>query len=171
MKNASIVVLIILASVFGTLYFTREEATAPIQDPIDSSATNQVSTTTSGAKLDYADKGYTEFPEDILSKTDATELDLSGNNLTGSLPAEIKDLKKLEILNVSDNNMTGIPAEIGQMTSLRIINYANNNITGLPNELGNLKNLEVFDLSGNNPSQQDLEGIRAKLPASVQIIL
>jgi Leucine-rich repeat (LRR) protein len=67
--------------------------------------------------------------------------------------------------------MTGIPAEISQLTKLRILNYANNQITGLPNELGKLKNLEVFDLSGNNPSIQDLDGIKADLPSTTQIIL
>jgi Leucine-rich repeat (LRR) protein len=67
--------------------------------------------------------------------------------------------------------MTGIPAEIGQLSRLRILNYANNQITGLPNELGKLQNLEVFDLSGNNPSQQDLNGIKADLPSTTQIIL
>ena len=124
-----------------------------------------------GTSFDYSDSGYTEFPKDILTKTDTVELDLSDNNLTGSLPGGIRFLTELQVLNVSGNNMTGIPAEIGQLSNLRILNYSDNGITGLPNELGNLENLEVFNLSGNNPSQQDLNAIRNKLSPTVQIIL
>lgn len=122
------------------------------------------STSQGGASLDYSNKGLTQFPKEILSKTDTTSLNLSHNGLTGSLPAEIKNLTSLQTLDVSYNNMSGIPAEIGQMHSLKIINYSYNNITGLPNELGNLAQLQLLDLRGNNPSQQDLSGIRSKLP-------
>jgi Leucine-rich repeat (LRR) protein len=45
--------------------------------------------------------------------------------------------------------MTGVPAEIGQLQKLEILNLSNNNLTGLPNELVNLKNLKTLNLSGN----------------------
>ena len=120
-------------------------------------------TASSGQTADYSGKGLTEFPKEVLSKKSTTVLDLSNNNLTGSLPAEIHDLVNLVELNVSNNQMTGIPAEVGQLKKLKILNYANNKITGMPNELGNLTQLEVLDLSGNNVSQQDLAQIKAKL--------
>jgi Leucine-rich repeat (LRR) protein len=66
--------------------------------------------------------------------------------------------------------MTGVPAEIGQLLKLEVLDLSNNQLTGLPNELGNLKNLKTFNISGNKYSEQDLQGIIARLPASVHII-
>jgi len=66
--------------------------------------------------------------------------------------------------------MTGVPAEIGQLKYLEILDLSNNELTGLPNELGNLQNLKTLNLSGNNYSEQDLSGIRSKLPSTVNII-
>ena len=79
-------------------------------------------------------------------------------------------LTKLQILNASNNQMTGVPAEVGQLLNLEILDLSNNKLTGLPNELGNLKNLKTLNLSGNNYSIQDLDYIRAKLPSTVNII-
>lgn len=123
------------------------------------------SQSTSANTADYSGQGLSSFPKQVLNNTKITSLNLSNNNLTGALPAEIRTLTNLQTLDVSNNNMTGIPAEIGQLSKLRVLNYANNQITGLPNELGNLSQLQIFDLSGNpKVSQQDLSGIRAKLP-------
>lgn len=172
MKSILLIIIIVLVTIGATLFITRDKDANNISTTSNaSSETARDTTASSGKILNYANKGLTEFPKAALSEKSATELNLSGNNLTGSLPSQIKELKNLEILNVSNNNMTGIPAEIGQMTKLRVINYANNGITGLPNELGNLKNLEILDLSGNNPSELDLNQIRSNLPSTVQIIL
>ena len=172
MKNAALVALIVVASVFGTLYFTKEDVASPDTNTFSDSSddSNQSASTVSEDAEDYSNKGLTEFPKELLSKTSITEIDISGNSLTGALPGEIRFLSNLEVLDVSDNNMTGIPAEIGQLSKLRVLNYANNSITGLPNEISNLKNLEVFDLRGNNPAEQDLQGIRNALP-NLQILL
>ena len=60
--------------------------------------------------------------------------------------------------------MTGVPAEIGQLEKLEVLDLSNNNLTGLPNELGNLKNLRVLNLAGNKYSEMDLKTIRQSLP-------
>lgn len=135
----------------------------------DSTSTT-TSTTRSGKTADYSGQGLTKFPKDVLKDKSVVVLNLSDNELTGAIPAEIHDLSNLEELNLSNNRMTGIPAEVGQLRKLKVLNYANNQITGLPMELGNLTQLEVLDLSGNNVSQQDLAKIRAKL-TSTKIIL
>lgn len=120
-----------------------------------------------GTDLNYANQGLTHFPKDALNHTDAVSLNLSGNSLTGALPAEIRKLTNLQTLDVSNNRMTGIPAEIGQLKNLETLNYANNQITGLPMELGNLTQLQTLDLRGNpNVSQQDLSRVRAKLTST-----
>lgn len=121
--------------------------------------------TSTGVSLDYSGRQLAHFPKEALNRTDVTSLNLSGNNLTGALPAEIRTLTNLQILDVSNNKMTGIPAEIGHLHNLKTLNYANNQITGLPLELGNLTQLQVLDLRGNpNVSQHDLSLIRPKLP-------
>lgn len=158
MKNFVIGLVVALALVGGGIALFGHNPSTKNQ-PTGSTPTGQPGTT-----LDYSNRGLTQFPKEILSKTNTTELNLSHNQLSGALPAEIKNLTRLQTLNVSYNNMTGIPAEIGQMKSLKVIDYSYNNITGLPNELGNLTQLQTLDLRGNNPSQQDLNQIRAKLP-------
>jgi Leucine-rich repeat (LRR) protein len=124
-----------------------------------------------GTRLDISGQGLTELPKSVLQRTDLTELDISNNRLTGALPAEIRMLSKLKILNASNNAMTGVPAEIGQLQNLEALDLSNNDLTGLPSELGDLKYLKTLNLSGNNYSVEDLAGIRAKLPATVKIIL
>lgn len=121
--------------------------------------------------LDRSGQGLTEMPKDVLAMRRLQLLDLSSNAFTGALPAEIRHLSNLEVLDISNNRMTGLPAELGQLAKLRILNASNNRLTGIPHELGNLQKLEVLDLSGNDVSEQDLNIIRAKLPASTEIKL
>jgi Leucine-rich repeat (LRR) protein len=129
-------------------------------------------TTISGDKvIDLSNQGLVNIPSSVFNQTSLEELDISHNLLTGAIPAEIRHLSNLRVLNASDNLMTGVPAEIGQLQKLETLDLSNNQLTGLPNELGNLKNLKILNLSGNQYSQQDLESIRSSLPSAVNIIL
>ncbi|MDI3496185.1 MAG: hypothetical protein PWQ35_206 [Patescibacteria group bacterium] len=127
------------------------------------SKTLDISLNLSGQNLD-------KIPNDVFSRASLEELDVSNNNLTGAIQAEIRQLSKLTILNASNNQMTGVPAEIGQLQNLEILDLSNNNLTGLPYELGNLKNLKTLNISGNNYSEQDLQIIIDNLPDNVNII-
>lgn len=117
----------------------------------------------SAVRLDLSGTGLTKVPAYVFDRTELEELDLSDNSLTGALPAEIRHLQRLRVLDASGNRMTGVPAEIGQLSALQDLDLSENELTGLPLELGNLQNLRRLDLRGNAVSQQDLAAIRARL--------
>jgi Leucine-rich repeat (LRR) protein len=121
--------------------------------------------------LDLSNNGLTSLSQSIFNQTNLEELNVSHNFLTGAMPAEIRKLQNLKILNASYNQMTGVPAEVGQLQKLETLDLSYNQLTGLPNELGNLQNLKTLNLTGNQYSQQDLDYIRNKLPATVNIIV
>ena len=121
-------------------------------------------------KLDLSNQQLEKVPANVFEKTNLEELNISGNALSGSIQAEIRQLSKLKVLNASNNLMTGVPAEIGQLEKLEVLDLSNNQLTGLPYELGNLKNLKTLNISGNNYSEADLKIITDKLPQGVNII-
>ncbi len=122
-----------------------------------------------GEIINLSGQGLTEVPVGVFEKEIAEELNLSNNQLEGSLPAEVRHLQNLRVLDLSDNKFTGVPAEIGQLAKLEVLNLSGNPITGLPLELGNLLNLKVLDLSGTQYSKYDLNLIKKNLPESVII--
>jgi hypothetical protein len=81
-------------------------------------------------------------------------LELAGNNLTGSLPASIGQLDKLEIIQLRYNKIGGkVPPEIGKLQNLVIFDCEANVITGpLPDEIGYCVNLEALLLAQNKIS-------------------
>ena len=78
-----------------------------------------------------------------------TELDLSGESLTGSIPAELGSLPELTKLDLSSNSLTGeIPREIGRLSNLTEIRLSGNSLTGcIPSAL---KDVTTNDLSSLN---------------------
>jgi len=157
-KNYVIVVLVIIALVLGFFLFKDNESSST------SSGTTPVS---NGETKSLADSGLEQVPMSVFEDKSNTNLDVSGNNLTGALPAEIRKLSSLVTLDASNNNLTGIPAEIGQLSKLELADFSNNDISGLPLEIGNLSNLETLDLRGNpNVSTHDISLIQPKIPSA-----
>lgn len=139
-----------------------------IQDT-DAAETSSQTGTQKQQTLDLSGQGLTRVPDSVFTQSDLEALNVSQNNLDGSLQAEVRHLQNLRTLDLSDNNFTGVPAEIGQLARLEILDLSNNPITGLPYELGNLKELKILDLRGTNYSEQDLTIIRGGLPSGVEI--
>ena len=77
---------------------------------------------------------------------------LSGNNLTGSLPASLFSHPSLEYLDLSHNNFTGnFLLYPNKSSSLREIDVSFNKLQGtLPKLLSKFVGLEWLDLSSNN---------------------
>ena len=76
---------------------------------------------------------------------------LYDNNLSGSIPEELGNLRNLKFLFLEDNSLTGsIPSSLGNLIHLKELTMRNNRLSGsIPKELGNLKNLEYLDLACN----------------------
>jgi len=77
-------------------------------------------------------ENLTSFPIEILSLADSLEiLDLSNNQLT-SLPKELAQLSKLKIIFASNNLFETLPEVLGQCPDLEMVGFKSNNIIRVP---------------------------------------
>lgn len=99
----------------------------------------------------------TWYGVDVNSKGCARYINLHNNNLTGTLPIELGNLKHVKTLRLSTGSsstgkITGnLPVTIGEMEALQVLNLGYQNLEGtLPSEMVNLKYLQTLALAGNN---------------------
>mmetsp|Transcript_18131 Transcript_18131/g.28028 ORF Transcript_18131/g.28028 Transcript_18131/m.28028 type:complete len:777 (-) Transcript_18131:173-2503(-) len=103
--------------------------------------------------LGVENRNECEFPLYITCRDGmVTGLDLSNQQVNGSIPSEISLLTTLEHLLLSENSMGGsIPPEIRSLTNLKILDIQSNKFTGkIPDEIGELIKLTHLDLSYND---------------------
>nr|GLL23289.1 tyrosine-sulfated glycopeptide receptor 1 [Ipomoea trifida] len=77
---------------------------------------------------------------------------LGNNNLEGGIPAEIGQLKYIQVLDLGQNKFSGsIPNNISDLTNLEILNLSWNNLSGIiPASLKNLHFLSSFNVANNH---------------------
>nr|POF02327.1 isoform 2 of mdis1-interacting receptor like kinase 2 [Quercus suber] len=87
-----------------------------------------------------------EFPFSYLPNL--AYVDLSMNELFGTIPFQISHLSKLIYLDMSFNNLLGeLPPHIGLLTNLEVLHLAENQLNGsIPKEIGHLKSLNGLSL-------------------------
>ncbi|XP_014504102.1 leucine-rich repeat receptor-like serine/threonine-protein kinase At1g17230 [Vigna radiata var. radiata] len=97
-----------------------------------------------------------------------TLIDMSSNNLSGTIPPQMFSLIGLSSLNLSNNKLEGeIPNEIGNMKNLESLDFSTNQFGGeIPQSLSRLSFLGYLNLSFNNltgkiPSGTQLQGFTA----------
>ncbi|KAF6167610.1 hypothetical protein GIB67_031193 [Kingdonia uniflora] len=92
-----------------------------------------------------------------------TSMDLSANNLSGTIPTEMTSLVGLRWLNLSGNSLTGmIPKNVGSMTSMESLDLSNNHLSGeIPQSMSKITFLGYLNFSYNNLS--------GKIPTSTQL--
>ncbi|XP_027367298.1 receptor-like protein EIX2 [Abrus precatorius] len=116
-----------------------------LKPPINESAwsNEEVKEVMKGKELDYIK---------ILKLV--VNIDLSENNLVGSIPNEITWLTGLHGLNLANNRLKGqIPKMIGDMKSLESLDVSHNLLSGtIPNSMIALTSLSHLNLSNNNLS-------------------
>ena len=90
--------------------------------------------------------------ENCYSADTTFELNLSGQGLTGIIPAQISHLENLLFLDLSFNDLEGsLPEQLFQMENLLGLDLRENELQGqIPENIGMLSNLMYLDLSNNN---------------------
>lgn len=80
----------------------------------------------------------------------AHALNLSGNKLTGEIPGELGKLSKLQILDISVNNLTGSLAPVSDLLSLLELKVSYNSFSGqIPQALMKFLSSAPSSFSGN----------------------
>ena len=94
------------------------------------------------------------IPNEIKNLTYLYWLDLSNNQLIGNIPLGIFNLENLATLDLSNNNLTNyIPSELGNLIRIAWLDLSNNELIGsIPPEIVNLDFLKWFFVNNNNLS-------------------
>ncbi|MXZ75860.1 MAG: hypothetical protein F4207_10420 [Gemmatimonadetes bacterium] len=81
-------------------------------------------------------------------------LRLRDNNLSGSIPADLRHLDEMKTMDLGSNQLTGgLPPELGQLLKLAVLSLDGNQLTGsIPAELGDMINLESLNIGANRIS-------------------
>ncbi|KAM0912589.1 hypothetical protein ACQ4PT_012706 [Festuca glaucescens] len=95
------------------------------------------------------------FPRGLQNCTSMTGLDLSSNNFTGPIPADIsREVPYLTSLDLSYNSFSGsLPQNISNMTYLNTLNLQHNQFSGqIPLQFSLLTRLTAFNVAENQLS-------------------
>jgi internalin A len=90
-----------------------------------------------------------KFPTAVSDVKTLEKLDLSENEISAIEDDAFDELENLIELDLSYNELTYLPSSIGKLKRLKRLNLSGNKIGSLPKEFENLVALEALDLEGN----------------------
>ncbi|XP_065850212.1 probable LRR receptor-like serine/threonine-protein kinase At2g24230 [Euphorbia lathyris] len=116
--------------------------------------------------LDLSNNKITALPSDFWSLGSLITLNLSFNQISGSLTNNVGNFGRLEIFDLSNNNFTAeIPAAISSLSSLRVLKLDGNGFQGtIPLGILQCTSLTLIDLSLNKLSGPLPDGFGAAFP-------
>lgn len=95
--------------------------------------------------------------EELANLSELKILNLNGHSLKGTIPKELGQLSKLEVLDLGNvrgrkSSLAGkIPKELGNLSNLKMLKLDHNHLTGeIPQELTKLLNLKELDVRFNS---------------------
>ena len=144
-------------------YESRESADdliACIPETSDREVLDSLYAKTGGKDWNYKDNWLTDKSLNTWKgiTTDAegyvTEIFLPWNNLTDSIPPELGNLGRLEVLSLYGNKLAGrIPPKLGKLTKVTELSLSGNQLEGpIPPEIGGMVSVDTMWLSGNKLS-------------------
>lgn len=96
-----------------------------------------------------------EFPMGVVKCESLTGLDLSSNNIHGSIPSNVSNLIKfVTVLDLSSNQFSGeIPVGLSNCSYLNVLKLDGNQLTGqIPPQIGLLDRMKTFTVARNRLS-------------------
>ncbi|KAL6008272.1 hypothetical protein ACLOJK_033778 [Asimina triloba] len=111
--------------------------------------------------IDFITKGRLYTYEGV-PRTLMMGIDLSSNQLTGTIPPEIGELREMRSLNLSHNFLTGsIPSAFKNLENLESLDVSHNSLMGkISPELHQLHSLSTFSVAFNNLSGEIPVGLQ-----------
>ncbi|XP_061338200.1 uncharacterized protein LOC133285060 [Gastrolobium bilobum] len=103
-------------------------------------------------RLILKENNFTGPLPDFVSNPNLTYMDISKNNISGSIPSSLENCTDLTEINLSMNKFTGlIPSDIGKLVNLVNLDLAHNKLEGpLPPELSSCTKMDRFDVGFNS---------------------
>ncbi len=91
------------------------------------------------------------IPNSLSALTNLQLLQLGGNLLSGSIPNSLSALPNLTVLSLGSNNLSGpIPDGISSLTNLQLLSLFSNQLSGpIPDGISSLTNLQLLQLFSN----------------------